>query len=519
MIEVLDCTLRDGGYYTNWDFDRALTANYFQAMEKLPVRYVELGYRSLANDDYKGEYNYCPNYILEYARKWMPTKKIGIMLNEKEVKTEDLEKLLSFPPGTVDIVRMAVDPQNLNRARTTAIIIKEMGFEVGFNVMYMSKWSEYPNFMSDIASLNGIVDSFSMVDSFGSMFPEDVAEITKKLKSHFTCKVGFHGHNNLELAFANTLAAIDAGCDIIDATITGMGRGAGNLRTELLLSYLSSNKGLSVDFNSLSNTVSDFEKLKAKYEWGTNLPYMVSGLSSLPQKDVMDWVTRRFYSINSILQALHNMKDKKGDNLKLPIFNQNKDQQFDIALMIGGGPGAITGADPIKELLKKYTDKKVCIIHASSKNAGYYNDIDIPQFFCLVGNEGHRLEKVFADFDLNKISCVLPPYPRKMGTYIPEQLVDKSYELREVTFTKLYPDSHTALALQTAIELSVKNIYIAGYDGYEGLIGENERMLTSENEYLLAEIANKKSDIEIATITATKYKVINNSSVYRLLLE
>lgn len=519
MIDIVDCTLRDGGYYTNWDFDGNLTLNYFQAMEKLPVSYVEIGYRSLVHDGYKGEYNYCPDYILEYARQQMPTKKIGIMLNEKEVRPDDLEQLLSSCKGKLDIIRMAVGPANIKRAGETAARIKAMGFEMGFNVMYVSKWmTEYPDFMTEVANLNGKVDSFSMVDSYGGIFPEEVETITRHLRTVLQCKIGFHGHNNTELAFANTLAAIKAGCEIIDTTITGMGRGAGNMKTELLLSYLSSKEGVALDFNSLSTTVADFERLKEKYGWGTNLPYMVSGFNSLPQKDVMDWVTRRFYSINSILQALHNMKDKKGDNLKLPIFNAEK-SHFDIALIVGGGPSGATCATAIKQLIKKQADKKVCIIHASSKNAGYYNDIDIPQFFCLVGNEGHRLEKVFANFDLNKISCVLPSYPRKMGTYIPQQLVDKSFELKEVTFSTLYKDSHTALALQTAIELAANDIYIAGYDGYDGLINENERILTSENEYLLSQIVKTRPDMEIATITATKYQGVKNLSVYRLLID
>ncbi|MEN9919772.1 MAG: hypothetical protein RL662_2208 [Bacteroidota bacterium] len=519
MIEILDCTLRDGGYYTNWDFNNTLTSNYFRAMEKLPISYIEIGYRSLVHDDYKGEYNYCPNYLLEEIRKLVPSKKIGIMLNEKEVKIADLEKLLSFSANTIDVVRMAVDPNNLDRAKDIAKRIKEMGFEVGFNVMYMSKWSEYPNFTSDIVALDGIVDCFSMVDSYGSMFPQDVDTITRHIKEKLHCKIGFHGHNNIELAFANTLAAIHAGCDVIDSTVTGMGRGAGNMKTELLLSYLSSEKGVSVDFNSLSTTVSDFETLKEKYGWGTNLPYMVSGFNSLPQKDVMDWVTRRFYSINSILQALHNMRDKKGDNIKLPLFNENEAANFDIALIVGGGPSGVNSAKPVKELLIKYADKKVCIIHASSKNAGCYDDVNVPQFFCLVGNEGHRLEKVFADFDLDKISCVLPPYPRKMGTYIPQKLVSKSFELKEVTFSSLYQDSHTALAIQTAIELSAQTIYLTGYDGYEGSIGENERLLTTENEHLLSSIVHYNPALEIATITASKYNGIKNLSVYRLLID
>lgn len=519
MIEILDCTLRDGGYYTNWDFEENLTQRYFEAMQSLPISYIEIGYRSLQNKDYKGEYNFCPDYVVDYARKYMPAKKIGVILNEKEINIDDLDLLLNSVKGKLDFIRMAVDPSQIQRARLLAIRIKEMGFEVGFNVMYMSLWStKYPNFEKDISTLNGIVDSFAMVDSFGSMFPDEVINITQKVKSILTCKVGFHGHNNTELAFANTLAAIDSGCDIIDSTITGMGRGAGNLKTELLLSYLSSKKNIEVDFNKLGTTVSDFEQLKESYRWGTNLPYMVSGFNSLPQKDVMDWVTRRFYSINSILQALNNMKDNKGDNLKLSEFNSNKDK-YDIAVIIGGGPSGAKDARAIKQFITKKKDVSVCIIHASSKNASYYNDLkSIPQYFCLVGNEGHRLEKVFADFSLDKMLCILPPYPRKMGTYIPEKLIDKSFELTNVSFTPKYQDSHTALALQTALELGVRSIYIAGYDGYDGLIGENERMLTHENEYLLSQVIAENADLEIATITRSKYQGVKNISVYGLLI-
>ena len=517
MIQVLDCTLRDGGYYTNWDFEEVLIKNYFVAMELLPVSYVEIGYRSLVNDDYKGEYNFCPDYIIDMARECMPSKKIGVILNEKEINIEDLPLLLNSCCGKLDFVRMAIDPTNVDRARVTSQAIKAMGFEVGFNVMYASKWiSHYPDFINKLESLNGIVDSFAMVDSFGSMMPEDVTNLTLQIKSILNCKIGFHGHNNIELGFANTLAAIQAGCEIVDSTITGMGRGAGNLRTELLLSYLSSKKGWNVDFNRLSTTVADFELLKEKYRWGTNLPYIVSGLNSLPQKDVMDWVTRRFYSINSILQALNNMKDKKGDNLKLPKFNLGE-QTFEQAIIIGGGTSGARAAFAINKMIEKSEKGSVCLIHASSKNAGCYKDIDIPQFFCLVGNEGHRLEKVFAEFDIDKMTCVLPSFPRKMGTYVPEKLINNSFELTSVMFSDLYKDSHTALALQTAIELSVSTIFIAGYDGYDGLIGENERMLTQENEYLLSKIVQEYPEKDIATITATKYNGVKNISVYGLL--
>src|SRR5690606_15324869 len=143
-------------------------------------------------------------------------------------------------------------------------------------------------------------------------------EIMNIVKSKTNVPLGFHGHNNLELGLINTLTAIENGVDIVDATITGMGRGAGNLKTELLLTALNANKNLPVDFNALSEVVDRFQELQLHYGWGTNLPYMVSGSNSLPQKDVMDWVSNGTISFNSIIRALQNQKAGITDNEKFP---------------------------------------------------------------------------------------------------------------------------------------------------------------------------------------------------------
>src|SRR5690606_31594235 len=128
------------------------------------------------------------------------------------------------------------------------------------------------------------------------------------VKSKTNVPLGFHGHNNLEMALINSLKALECGCKIIDATITGMGRGAGNLRTELLLTYLNSKNLINVNYGKLSGVVDAFESLKHHYKWGTNLPYMFSGAFSLPQKQVMEWVGMNRYPISNILNALNNQK-------------------------------------------------------------------------------------------------------------------------------------------------------------------------------------------------------------------
>jgi 4-hydroxy 2-oxovalerate aldolase len=204
--------------------------------------------------------------------------------------------------------------------------VKSLGFEVGFNVMYMSKWINQKDFLALLPRVIGVADYFYLVDSYGGVFPKDVREIVGLVKDLTgSVSLGFHGHNNLELALINTLTAIEAGCEIVDATITGMGRGAGNLKTELLLTVLNSEGNLVVDFNSLSKIVDSFSNLQKKYDWGTNLPYMVSGAHSLPQKEVMDWVGKRYYSFNSIIRALQNRAKGIDDNITTDkLINQEK---------------------------------------------------------------------------------------------------------------------------------------------------------------------------------------------------
>ncbi len=507
-VKLLDCTLRDGGYYTNWDFNKDLVEVYLKSMNNLPIEYLEVGYRSDPQNSYLGEYFYLPTYLLKRLKK-ISNKKLVIILNEKDVRIEDLDRILAPCEGYIDMVRMAIDPANFERALELASGIKMMGFEVGFNVMYMSKWKDYPMLLNNLAKVNELASYFYMVDSYGGVYPEDVKEVYSLVSAQVNIPIGFHGHNNLELGLINTLTAIECGCQIVDATITGMGRGAGNLKMELLLTALNAKGQLSFDFNALSSVVDGFTELQEDYGWGTNLPYMVSGANSLPQKEVMDWVGKRYYSFNSIIRALHNQSLGLADNLKLPKFNTKK--TFKTALIIGGGPSAVHHAEAIIALSKK--EKDLVLIHASSKNALAYTNVENTQLFCLVGNEGLRMEQVLSGSLPKLASGVCPPYPRKMGTYIPQVLKDKSFELEEVKFSDKYIDSHTALALETAFELGINKVWITGYDGYgaEGLTAR-EQELFQENEYLFKQAASM--GIECISLTSTAYNSLKSESVF-----
>ncbi|PKG43432.1 aldolase catalytic domain-containing protein [Psychroflexus sp. MES1-P1E] len=510
-MKILDCTIRDGGYYTNWDFSDQLVNTYIKTFNDLPVDYLEVGYRSKPQKGYLGKYFYCPVPVLKEL-KVKSNKKLAIILNEKDVRAEDAEELLAPIKNYVTMIRMAIDPKNFERALTLAQKVKELGFEVAFNVMYMSTWKEEKGFLELIPQVDGIVDYFYMVDSFGGVYPEDVRETIALVRSKTDIKLGFHGHNNLEMALANTLTAIQEGVDMVDATITGMGRGAGNLKTELLLTVLQSHNKLNFDYNALTKIVDDFTQLQNEYDWGTNLPYMVSGANSLPQKQVMEWVSKRYYSFNSIIRALNNQSQGRVDNKELPKL-ESQAKNYSKVLIVGGGPSIKEFSKTLELYLNQNPD--MLVIHASSKNALSFLNIKNEQLFCLVGNEGHRLEEVFGSKQI-KGKCILPPYPRTMGTFIPKALMTNAYELKEINFTEKYVDSHTAIALQTAVDFRITNIQLVGYDGYHGNISKNEHDLFIENEYMFEKMRNK---IYVSSLTPTYYKNVDHQSIFALINE
>ncbi len=511
-MKILDCTIRDGGYYTNWDFDKELIDTYILGCNNLPLEYLEIGYRSIPLNGYLGEYFYLPIYVMERIKK-QTNKKLVVILNEKDIRPNHVEDILGACKGLIDLVRIAIDPNYFERALKLAKAIKKMGFEVGFNVMYMSNWKNNKDFLKLLPEVEGIADYFYMVDSYGGVYPNDVKETISLVKSYSNnLTLGFHGHNNMELALINTLTAIEEGCEIVDATITGMGRGAGNLKTELLLTALNAKGQIDVDFNALTKVVDGFTKLQKEYEWGANLPYMVSGAHSLPQKKVMDWVGKRYYSFNSIIRALQN--DAKGLEDNENIEKWQNSLTSNKVLIVGGGPSVLSSKEAIISFLNK--NKDITVIHASSKNALSFNNVSNKQIFCLVGNEGHRMEEVFKDNLPKSPLCILPSSPRKMGTYIPNTLKNVSYELSGESFSDSYKDSHCAIALQIALELKAQNVYLLGFDGYSKEIMDTKAQeLFSENSYLF----DKFREVTHNTITSlneTSYDV-NTQSIYSLL--
>lgn len=506
-MKILDCTLRDGGYYTNWDFEDKIVETYIQNLNALPIDYIELGYRNKPQAEYMGQYGYCPVSTLRNIRA-ISNKKLAVMLNEKDTRPDDFDSLLSPIIGIVDMVRLAVDPKNFDRAIILAKAVKAMGFKVAFNTMYMSTWRDLHDFYQKLVQLNGVADLFCMVDSFGSMNPNSVKETIQEVRKYTNVTLGFHGHNNLQLALINTLTALELSVEYVDATILGMGRGAGNLNMELLLTYLNKHQKLHVDFNRLSEVIQAFEPLLKKCSWGTNLPYMLSGANSIPQKEVMAWVQNRVYSFNNIVRALDNRKDGVQDNAKYPVFACVR--KYPQVIIIGGGPSVQIHLTGIKTFINAH---ETALVFATARYAEMFADMQCPKYYVLVGNEGKRLAEKTKDKDFNQ-TCILPPYPRTMGTDVPEFAEKHTFELGNVDVIGKCADSCTTIALQLAHELTEGDVFIAGYDGYSGVaLTEKEIALNKENREIF-ELYKRKANRHIVSLLPTLYSELDVESIY-----
>ena len=311
----------------------------------------------------------------------------------------------------------------------------------------------------------------------------------------------------MELALANSIEAVNCGVEIIDATILGMGRGAGNLKTELLLTQIS--KTQKINFNLISNVVSEFYLLKKKYSWGTNLPYIISGFYSIPQKKVMDWLGKNFMSFNSIVQALESsISNEKA--LELPMIKfENK---YDKVLIIGGGNSVDENIDAIKSFLLK--NKNLLIVFSSSRHIKHFLDIPNDKMISFIGNEVDRFDMSIKNN--HNLKIVFPPSPREFGTYLPKGWESNSFELQENQKFKIIDYTHCSLSMQIASKTKLKTFYVVGFDGYqENSINKDFREVFYENEKVFKVFLYE--GIKLISLTPSLYKSFTPESIYSII--
>lgn len=281
-IKVLDATLRDGGLVNDFYFTDDFVKALYQANIKAGVDYMEFGYKA-AKDMFDvnkfGKWKFCNDEdIREIVGDNNTNLKIAVMadVGRCNYKTDILPKNES----PIDLVRVATYIHTIPAAADMIEDAAAKGYETTCNIMAISQAQE-----NDVRTALEIigqtsVDTFYVVDSYGSLYPEQIARISDlylNIAAKYGKKVGIHAHNNQQMAFANTIEAVGDGVDWLDATYLGMGRGAGNCAMEMLLGFLKNPKYKV--YHAYKFVEQYMQKLrKDGIVWGYDLQYLMTGL-------------------------------------------------------------------------------------------------------------------------------------------------------------------------------------------------------------------------------------------------
>jgi len=276
-IKVLDCTIRDGGLINKWKFSDEMVRATYKAVCDAGVDYMEIGYRASKEQfDPKeyGKWRFSDEDAVKKVLDGIELKsKLSFMVDIGRVKEEDI---LDAKDSVFSMCRVAVYLKDIDKGIALADMLMSKGYETSVNIMAVSTNLEkdIEEGLEQLAKCK--VPYVYVVDSFGSMYSEDITFLVQKYQKYLPGKtIGIHSHNNRQLGFANTIQAIIDGSNILDGSVYGIGRGAGNCPLELLIDFLKNPK---YNVRPILKLIEDhFLPLREKIEWGYLIPYMITG--------------------------------------------------------------------------------------------------------------------------------------------------------------------------------------------------------------------------------------------------
>lgn len=231
-MKILDCTLRDGSYAINFQFTRDQTSIICKDLENCKIPYIEIGHGVGLGASKSGHGIACESdeIYMQTANETLSSAMWGMFSIPGISKKDDYYKASDY---MMKFIRIGIDPNNFDQSKEYINLAKKLNFFTCVNFMksYNIDPKRFSEYALEVSKLGG--DVVYIVDSAGSMLPDQISKYINEIKDKSDkIKIGFHGHDNLGLATANSLKAFELGADIIDASLLGIGRGAGNTSIE-----------------------------------------------------------------------------------------------------------------------------------------------------------------------------------------------------------------------------------------------------------------------------------------------
>lgn len=531
---LLDCTLRDGGYYNSWDFSRELIEEYLAAMKAGGVNVVELGFRFLENKGFKGA---CAHTTDDFLGS-LPIPDgltVAVMLNGSDLCTSigcelALEQLFPEEASStpVDLVRFACHYHELTQAFEASRWLADRGYRIGINLMQISDRTQEE--VENLGRMAGKwpVEVLYFADSMGGMTPDDVSRIVEWLRRSWSGPLGIHTHDNMGLGLSNTLRAAAEGVTWLDSTVTGMGRGPGNARTEELLIEAEGFTGRRPNLVPLMALIRRyFGPIKADYGWGTNPYYFLAGKYGIHPTYIQEMLGDARYDEEDILAVIEHLRAEGGKKFSFNTLDGAR--QFYRGEPKGTwAPGKIFGG------------REILILGGGAGVSAHRNEIEAyirrakPVVMAL--NTQSVVDQALVDV---RIAChpVRLLADAESHTNLPQPLITPASMLpdslrEELAGKELFDfglgmepgrfefDEHFCIApnllvlsyaLAAVTSGNAAKILLAGFDGYAPGDARND-----EIEEMLSAFRRSDAPVQPVSVTPTRYKGLDSCSIYAL---
>ena len=499
-IKILDCTLRDGGYVVDTLFGERVIKGMIAKLARSRVDLIECGFlKDHPHDKDSSTFEY-PDELIPYLprQKDLQTSIVAMIDHNRY----DLTKLKPYDGRSVDMLRECFFHQDWQAAIEEARKIQALGYQVFVQPVDVLGYTdrELLDLIDEVNLLQPF--AFSIVDTFGSMFLEDLTHIFSLIDHNLDPRIsiGFHSHNNMQLSFALSQKFIEL-CGthrkgIVDSSVYGLGRGAGNTNTELVMHYLNAYHGADYDINELMDLIDSYmNAIRQDHEWGYSIPNLIAGMYSSHVHNIT--YLQNHHSINAkdlrqIVEQIEPQARKRYDYDALEeLYNHFMDRKIDDHAALDTLERAFAGKEILLIAPGKSIDAYRSEIQAlsSRENVITVSVNFLPQEFAVDYVFYNNLRRYEHSVDLDQER--LADSPQIVTSNLPGNiLVGKPLQLNFDTLAKRgwkNYDNSMIFAIRLALRLGAHTIRLAGLDGFNedsapNFSSENAELETVEEQ-------------------------------------
>ncbi len=523
-IKLLDCTLRDGGYMNNWKFGEQTIYHIIKRLSSSNIDIIECGF--LTEKEYDLDYSLFPDtlYVHPFLEKMNENSLYVAMIaiGEKEIHPN---KISSAKNSKIKGIRLTFHAEDKKKAFEYAKLLMKKGYLVFMQPVGSANYTD-DNLLSLVKEINVLKPyAFYIVDTLGTMFHDHIVHMISLINNNLDTNIalGYHSHNNLQLAFSNAQEMIRYPINrdiIIDCSVYGMGRGAGNLCSELITDYINQTMENRYNVFPLLEIIDEFLlPIFSNTPWGYSVGYYLASIMNCHPNYATHLLTKQSVPVRTIGIMLDQIPEERRN-----IF----DKEYIENIYLNYQKHDVDDKEEIERLRNELSNREILILAPGRSLTTYKKKIldfiqlknpyiittnflpDYPVDLIFMGNE--RRYHLWKDKLKNHSVIFTSNISQKPDN---ARLVNYSDLINSSTNVS---DSTGLMLLKLLVKASVKKVTLAGFDGFgknsvwnyydENMIGSTDsETLAQKNKSMIVQLKKRNNEMEINFLTPTKYKL------------